>query len=209
MRSFPFLVVCLFAVALAPVRAANHSVEDLLEAQQGAPIEINADSSDFDYDSGRLVFRGFRLNQGGLSIKSEMAETDKLDFANGTWTFSGNVEVEFDTASLYCDEAEIRFTGHQLTQAELTGTPASFKQVVAETGEINEGEAGRMLYKLDNGILELRNNARFSDGANEIKGDQITYDVIGRNLSADSGASGPVTILIEAPSQPDKKPPAP
>jgi lipopolysaccharide transport protein LptA len=185
----------------APATASEHSLPTL---QPGIPIELNADSSDFDYDSSRLVFRGLELEQGDLQIKADLAETNKLDFADGEWNFSGNVSVRSATASLFCDAATLRFVNHQLASAELTGSPARFEQRVEDTGKTNTGEAGRMLYRLDNGILELQQNARFADGTNEISGDAITYDVVGRHLSAGSGASGPVKILIEPPAQDQK-----
>ncbi len=194
------LVFVLTALATGAAFSAEHSVEDILRANQGSPIKINAESSDFNYTSGRLIFRGLEMIQGDLTIRAELAETERLDFADGAWAFTGDVQVEAQNARLFCDEARIDFRNHQLTRADLQGKPARFEQLVAETGKTNEGEAERMLYTLDNGMLELTRNARFSDGANEIKGDKITYDVVGRNLSAGSGDSGPVTIVIEPPA---------
>jgi lipopolysaccharide export system protein LptA len=199
LNSVRSLVLILVALAAVAAFSAEHSMEDLLRAQQDRPIKINADSSDFNYTSGRLIFRGLKLTQGDLTIRAELAETANLDFADGAWTFTGAVEVEAQNAKLFCDEARIDFRNHQLARAELLGEPARFEQLVVETGKTNEGEAERMLYTLDNGMLELTRNARFSDGTNEIKGDNITYDVVGRNLTAGSGDSGPVTILIEPP----------
>jgi lipopolysaccharide export system protein LptA len=46
----------------------------------------------------------------------------------------------------------------------------------------------------------MAEGARFRDGANEISGSVITYDVRGHKISADSGADGSVKILIDAPS---------
>ena len=71
------------------------------------------------------------------------------------------------------------FSQHQLTRAELTGSPARFEQSTNGSTSVNTGQAERMLFELDTGILELLKNARFADGTNEIKGDSITYDVQG------------------------------
>ena len=169
--------------------------------QPDMPIIINADSSEFDYASSRLVFHGLRLDQGTLGIEAMAAETDKLDFDNGLWIFTGNVVVEAQNATLYCDEARLTFINHQLTAAELSGTPARFKQITEETGQINSGEANSIIYKLVAGTLQLSDDAHFSDGANKISGDMITYDLQAQNLKAGSGDSGPVKILIEPPSK--------
>lgn len=175
------------------------------ELQPDVPITIDADSSEFDYDTRRLVFHGLRLDQGNLGIQADLAETDKLDFTDGVWIFSGNVVVETETANLYCDKARLMFVNHQLTAAELSGTPARFEQIIEGTEEVNSGEANSIRYALQKGTLELRNDARFSDGANEISGDLITYDLTTRHLRAGSGDSGPVKILIEPPSDLKKK----
>jgi lipopolysaccharide export system protein LptA len=51
------------------------------------------------------------------------------------------------------------------------------------------------------GTLKLVGAARFSDGVNEISGELITYDLTRGRLTAGSGDSGPVKILIEPPSR--------
>ena len=192
------LSCCLYLLSIKAGIAAEHALPIL---QPGLPITLNAESSDFDYESSRLIFRGLQLEQGELFIKANIAETDKLNFADGVWNFSGDVFVKTAAASLYCDTAVLRFINHRLASAELTGNPARFEQRLEESEDINTGEAGRMIYQLDKGILELQQNARFADGTNEISGDLITYDVVGRNLSAGSGDSGPVKILIEPPEK--------
>lgn len=167
------------------------------ELQPDMPITIDADSSEFDYASSRLIFRKLRLDQGNLGIEADLAETDKLDFNDGQWVFSGNVVVVADSTSLSCDRALLTFVNHQLTLAELTGSPAKFEQRLEESGEKNSGEANSIIYELSSGTLQLKEDARFSDGSNEISGALITYDLIARNLTAGSGDSGPVKIIIE------------
>jgi lipopolysaccharide export system protein LptA len=195
----------LFFIAALPLQAEN-SIPAL---EPNTPIIINADSSEFDYISSRLIFHGLRLDQGHLGIEATAAETDKLDFDNGLWIFTGNVVVETQNAILHCEKARLTFLNHQLAAAELTGAPARFEQTTEETGQINSGEANSIVYKLDTGTLQLNDNAHFFDGANKISGDMITYDLQAQHLKAGSGDSGPVTILIDPPSknkEPRKKP---
>ena len=66
---------------------------------------------------------------------------------------------------------------------------------------MNTGEAGQIFYELATQTLRLQDAARFTDETNQISGDQIVYDLTARRLTADSGASGPVKILIETPAQ--------
>jgi len=171
------------------------------ELQPNAPITIDADSSEFDYETRKLVFNGLRMDQGDLRIKADLAETDKLDFTEGLWVFTGNVIVESANTKLYCDNARITFKNHQLAEVELTGSPAQFEQRLEEASSINSGEAALIIYKLSDSTLQLSGEARFSDGSNQISGDLITYDLAARRLRAGSGDSGPVKILIEPPGQ--------
>jgi lipopolysaccharide transport protein LptA len=192
----------LSAIALlATIMSASYAQTILPELQTDMPITIDADSSEFDYETSRLVFHGLRMDQGNLGIEADVAETDKLDFTNGLWIFTGNVVIEAENAKLFCDEAKLTFIEHQLTTAELSGTPARFEQFNEESKQTNIGEANNIVYKLNAGTLELRDDARFADGANEISGDLITYDIAAKHLTAGSGSSGPVKILIEPPSQ--------
>jgi lipopolysaccharide transport protein LptA len=200
----------LSAMALLALAAStSYAQTGLPELQTELPITIDADSSEFDYATSKLVFHGLRMNQGTLGIQADFAETDKLDFTNGLWIFTGNVIIEAENAKLFCDEAKLTFVNHQLITAELDGAPARFEQFNEASRQTNIGEANKILYKLDAGTLEFREDARFADGANEISGDLITYDIAAKHLTAGSGSSGPVKILIEPPSQLKGKKPSP
>jgi lipopolysaccharide export system protein LptA len=167
----------------------------------GVPITIDADSSEFDYETRKLVFHGLRMDQGTLGIKADLAETDKLDFTDGTWIFTGNVVIETENATLLCDQARFRFIDHELTAAELKGAPARFEQRTQESGKMNSGQARKIIYDLITGTLRLLGEAQFTDGSNEISGDLITYDIEKQHLTADSGKNGPVKIVIEPPTR--------
>ncbi|MDP6437226.1 MAG: lipopolysaccharide transport periplasmic protein LptA [Gammaproteobacteria bacterium] len=175
--------------------------EDSKRDNSDEPITIDADSSEFDYESDKLLFRGLRLDQGTLGIQADLAEAAKLDFEEGSWTFSGNVVVESDEATLYCDYARFLVADNELVEAELTGSPARFEQFIKESGKLNSGEAKRIIYRLDTDTLQLSDDARFTDGTNEISSDLITYDLEEKHLTADSGDTGPVKILIEPPDK--------
>ncbi len=191
-RAGAILLVC----AWLPFAAGAQEQPGL---QPDIPITIDAESSEFDYASSRLVFRGLRLDQGNLGIRADVAETDKLDFDAGEWRFSGNVEMEADGTRLNCESAVFVFAEHQLLSAVLQGAPARFEQPAPESDRVNTGAAGEIAYDLAAGTLTLTGNATFSDGVNEISGDRIAYDITRGRLTAGSGDSGPVKILIEPP----------
>ena len=56
---------------------------DEFALQPGIPITLDADSSEYNYETQRLVFRGLRMTQGTLGIAAEVAESDRLDFDDG------------------------------------------------------------------------------------------------------------------------------
>jgi len=189
----------ILATLLVPLQSAAQ-VEDLLpEMGSGAPIIIDADSSDLDYTSGKLIFRGLRMNQDTLNIEADTAETENLDFDNGIWTFTGNVRFKTANATLTCDWAEISFAAYELSEANFKGEPAWFEQVNQETGKTNTGAGKSIVYKLAEGTLELREDAWFTDGGNKVAGELITYDIRVQNLKAGAGNSGPVKIFIDPP----------
>ncbi len=132
-------------------------------------------------------------------MRADIAETDKLDFEAGEWRFAGNVEMEADGTRLLCDEAVFVFREHQLLSAILKGSPARFEQPAVDTQRVNSGAAGEIAYDLAAGTLTLTGKATFSDSVNEISGDKIAYDITRGRLTAGSGDSGPVKILIEPP----------
>jgi lipopolysaccharide export system protein LptA len=165
------------------------------------PITLDADSSDFDYNANMLIFRGLRMTQGMLTIEADLAESNKLDFDDGLWVFTGNVVIESESTALRCDKAMLRFKAHQLSHAELRGEPVRFEQRDLETNTVTEGRATVMIYDVLGQKVQMDGEAWFSDGANEIFGDNITYDLQARHITADSGDSGPVKILIEPPTQ--------
>jgi lipopolysaccharide export system protein LptA len=186
---------CLLSLTALPAAA-----ELLPEVQPELPIIINANSSDFSYETRKLVFEGLRLDQGDFSIEANRAETDELDFNDGIWVFTGDVVFQTADATMRCETAELTFSNHELTLADMSGGPAWFEQT-GEDGNINSGEASSIVYRLSAGTLELHNKAKFSDGTNKVSGDLITYDMQARHLRADAGSSGPVKIRIEPPER--------
>jgi lipopolysaccharide export system protein LptA len=186
--------VVAFALLALPAAA---QVPDL--AAQGAlPIDLDATSSEFDRRNNRLVFRQMHITQGPLSIRADVAEATRLDFENSRWIFRGNVKIDNQGARVASDEAELVFLGHELRTAALTGTPVHFEQL-RPGGKRTEGRAGTMDYDVVAGRVSLSRNAWLSDGANEVSGERLTYDLRREVVTADSGSGGPVRMKINPP----------
>lgn len=189
----------LTVLLLAGYGSVSAAQEILPAIRSDVPIVVNADSSEYDDDKRVLKFTALRLEQGELVVIADYAETEKLDFDDGLWLFEGNVTFMTQDATINCEWAKLRFIAHQLVQANMHGEPADFSQKMPEADTINTGEGRAIVYNFSKGTLELRREAKFSDGANRISGDLITYDMRARKLSAGAGNSGQVKILIEPP----------
>ncbi|MGH8495353.1 MAG: lipopolysaccharide transport periplasmic protein LptA [Gammaproteobacteria bacterium] len=166
------------------------------------PISLEARSSDFDRRNERLVFHDVSITQGDLAISADLAEATRLDFENSQWVFTGHVNIEFEAATISSDAATLRFEGHQLRHAEIVGSPAEFAQKELEDGVRATGQASRLEYDFDSGIVTLSQNARLSEGANNITGDWLRYDMRAERIVAGSEDEGDrVQITITPPAE--------
>jgi lipopolysaccharide transport protein LptA len=169
-----------------------------LAQQTRLPIDLNAESSEFDRRNDRLLFRTLTISQGTLKIRADNAEATRLDFDNSRWIFRGNVIIDNQGAKIWCDQAELDFAGHQLRRARLTGEPARFEQQRPDD-QRTEGHAGAMEYDVDRATIRLSSEAWISDGANEVTGERISYDLRREYVIADAGKGGEVRMKITPP----------
>ena len=172
-----------------------------VELQKSLPITLDADSSEFDRKNDKLIFKGLHITQGSLHIEADNAEANRLDFEDNRWVFSGNVIIQNIETNVYCDYAEIFFKDHRILNAVLRGQPARFIQRRAEDDRLTEGRANTMEYDFQGGLIRMTENAWLSDGANEVSGDRITYDLIKEYIIADADGSGQVRMKINPPGK--------
>lgn len=193
-------LLCASLVFASPGRA---QLPDLA-TQSALPINLDATSSEFDRRNNRLVFQGLHITQGTLSVTADVGEATRIDFENSVWKFKGNVIIKNQGAHAFSDEAELVFLGHVLRSATLHGSPARFEQP-RPGGQRTEGHAGTMDYDVTAGIIRMSQDAWVSDGANEVSGDSIAYDLRREYVTAGSGTTGQVRMKINPP--PREKPP--
>jgi lipopolysaccharide export system protein LptA len=169
-----------------------------LKTQSTLPINLDAASSAFDRRNNRIVFQRLHIEQGALDITADVAEATRIDFENNRWQFRGNVVIEHQGTRVFSEHADLYFLGHELRSASLKGTPARFEQA-RPTGERTEGRAGAIDYDVTAGIVRLSRNAWLSDGANEVSGERITYDLRREYVTANSGGDGQIRMRIQPP----------
>lgn len=194
--SFPRLT---FAVLLlAPALAAAQGTAP----RPALPIDVEAESSDFDYRRSVLVFRKVRITQGESSVEAEQATATGLEFENSSWQFDGSVRILAEGGQLTSDTASVRFAGNEIASAEVVGQPARFAQTRGERRA--EGYAQRIDYDFVTGRVRLSGGAWLSDGRNEITGTTLVYSIRDERVLAEAGEQGgqPVRITIN-PTPPD------
>ena len=189
--------LALFALALPALQAV---------AAQPEPqtISLDAQSSELDYKNNNLVFRKVRIAQGNMTVTADQAQATGLDFENSHWVFRGNVKITMDQGLLTSDEAEITFVKKLLSTALVNGKPAAFEQRIVKTGKLAQGRAETIDYDVAKGVVHLSKNAWLSDGANEIRGESLKYNVLAQNIVAEAGEQGSqrVHIIITPPAKP-------
>ncbi|KPJ81647.1 MAG: hypothetical protein AMJ58_04150 [Gammaproteobacteria bacterium SG8_30] len=194
----------LAALLLAVLPATS----DAQPSRATLPISVEADSSDFDYRNGVLVFRRIRVTQGDASVAADLATATGLEFQNSEWQFDGSVRIVAEGGTLESDTAVVRFRDNEIAFAQVTGDPATFSQQRGE--QRAEGRAARIEYQLTTGRIRLTGGAWLSDGRNEITGSTLVYSMSEERIVAEAAEQGgePVRITINPQSPPGEPPPA-
>lgn len=177
------------------------------------PISLDADSTDYDGKSSMLMFRGLKLTQGTIGIVADEGRASQLDFEDSVWQFTGNVVIDTDKGHIECDAADLKFTGHQLRRATITGSPATFESLRPESEEKTMAEAARLTYDFIAGSIEFSGNAVISEGGNKISSEFLVYNIAEQRIKAQSGGDEGRRVKItytpkEVEESPDETGPA-
>lgn len=174
------------------------------------PMQLDADSTNYDGKSSMLMFQGLRLSQGGLGIAADEGRATKMDFEDSVWHFSGNVVIDVDNGRIECDSADIVFSGYQLRVATISGSPATFRMERPGTDQVTYAEAGRLQYDFDAGVVEFSENAQITEGGNQIASNYLVYNIREQRINASSGGEGdPKVRITYTPGEVDGLIPAP
>lgn len=160
------------------------------------PISLDADSTDYDGKSSMLMFRGLRLTQGSIGIEADEGRASKLDFEDSVWHFEGNVVIDTENGHIESEAADLKFAGHQLRLATITGSPASFEMKRPSSEQITYAEAGRLEYDFDAGVVEFSEQATITEGGNQISSNYLVYNIREQRINAQSGGEGDPRVRI-------------
>ena len=86
----------------------------------------------------------------------------------------------------------------ELKNAKFIGKLSSFQQFNEEKELIASGTAEVFEYEHTTNILRMETNAWVDNGSNEVSGNLITYNLVKRNIIADSENGSPVKLIIDS-----------
>ncbi len=139
------------------------------------PINLDAQSSDFDYRNNLLRFHHVRISQGATAVESDEATATGLSFDNSHWDFRGHVRITLADGALLSDVAVVEFAHNAPNSAVITGNPATFEQKREQC--VAKGHAGRINYDFTTQTIRLSEQASISYGDGQINGRTLIYSI--------------------------------
>ena len=172
-----------------------------------------ADSSQLDFADSTWVFRGdVRIHSEDSEVLADTATLEFVDHQLNRATITGAPAVlsHSGDASIRVDasKAVVLFGDDDLDRITLDGEPAQFEHSVREEQEtvVTRGEAGQLIYDLGADQIRLLGDAWVSQGENEIRGEEIAYDIAAQRVVAGGQTNGErVRITITPPPESDSE----
>lgn len=152
-----------------------------------------------------------------MTIQADQQST--IDLLKQTVVFNGNVVITQGTLAIRADRVEVHQTPEGFRSASATGHPATFRQKREGLDETIEGRADRVDYDGRADTVRFYGHAvvrrlRGAAVADEITGDEITYDNVAERFAVEGGPSnvspanptGRVRAVLTPPPQAPAKP---
>lgn len=146
------------------------------------------------------------------TIRAERAESNGLDVSNSTWLFSGQVTVTIPDGEMHADKARVLIVRGRISNATVTGMPASFEQRSGDAGVARaRGRANDISYDSVSGDLVFTGSVWFSsESTGEISSSRATYNIPLRSSSFEKGDNervrGTIRLKPRTSTEPDKTP---
>ena len=133
-----------------------------------------------------------------IEIEADELEVRELE---GISIYQGNVKLVQGSLEINADRVVIHFNeANELTLMEMTGTPATLRQLDDNQQEI-WGEAKQIDYTQSKSLLELRDSARLSQAGDIIESDVIRINTESSSLQAGSTESDQRVKMLIQPKQ--------
>lgn len=145
--------------------AANSALALPEDADQ--PINIRADSVEYDQTGNRIIYRGsVQVDQGTLRVTAEVMTIDLLD-------------------------------GNKVKRITAEDTPARYRQQIEVDKEPVRAEALTIIYHTQDERVDLRGAANLEQEGSTLTGDLIVYDIVAGRVDASATEEAPVTMVLQ------------
>lgn len=135
-----------------------------------------------------------------------VSDHGELDRRAGRARYWGNVTITQGTTRITADEVLLEAVDGELVSATINGRPATFEQTPPGASEPTRGSARRMTLLAAEEIIELREDARITQGGDEVAGELIRYDV--KRQQVVSAGQVKMTLTPRKAKEPAREPPA-
>lgn len=130
------------------------------------------------------------------------ADTGQINQAQNTAIYTGNVQVDQGTLRVRADRMQVDYQNQKVVSITFTGSPATYQQQLEGNAGPVRANADTITYYTRNERLFLNGNAFLEQEGNEIRGNEIRYDIVAGRIDAESRADQKVRMTL----QPDRAP---
>ena len=126
-------------------------------------------------------------------------EADRATFNENTGVtqYSGNVRIEQGTMKLEADNIVAQLNAkRELQSVNATGKPAKFQQLISQQRGLARGEAQKISYNAETGILSLTGNAYLYQNGSSLRGNSLRYSMNKGDIEATGSAGNRVQFVI-------------
>lgn len=115
--------------------------------------------------------------------------------------YTGNVRLKQGSLEFRCELLTLHFDDqNELVLIEMTGTPATFRQLDDQQQEMN-GQADKLQYRRSESILILSGNARFTHKGDTIESNRIQLNTENKSIQAGGSESDNRVRMLIQPNQ--------
>jgi lipopolysaccharide export system protein LptA len=148
-----------------------------------------------------LPLQLFALSSDGQQPIQVEADNLEMRDQENISIYTGNVRLNQGSLEFRCERLTLHFDDQNaLSLMEMTGTPATFRQLDDGQQELN-GKARQMQYRQSESILILTGNARFSHKGDTIESNLIQINTENESIQAGSSESDDRVKMLILPKQ--------
>ncbi len=147
----------------------------------------------------RALFAAPEDKKQPIQVEADSLEIRDLDNIS---IYTGNVRLAQGSLLIHSDRLVIYFNDNkELTLMEMTGKPATFRQLDDEQNEML-GQADKLEYHEPKSLLVLKGNARFSNKGDTIESSSIRINTETDYIEAESSDPDERVRMVIQPKQP-------